>query len=97
MGADINAVGPAQKTALECAMQCSPEFVRMLLEKGVQVDQKSREGNTPLMAAARLGKVEMIRLLLDSGADVDATNKKGETALMAVADFLGFWPGLIEG
>jgi len=90
MGVDINAVGPAQKTALECAMQCSPEFVRLLLAKGAEVDVKSREGNTPLMAAARSGKTEMTRLLLDNGADVNARNNYGQTALMSVADTLGF-------
>src|SRR5437763_6932831 len=51
-------------------------------------DQKTKnpEGETPLMAAARSGKVEAAKLLVDAGADVNAKeNWGGQSALMWAA------------
>ena len=93
MGVDVNAVGPAQRTALESAAFCSPEFIKMMIDKGAKVNAKSNDGSTPLMAAARSGRLETVRLLLDKGADVNAANRQGQTALMAVAEGLGFEQG----
>ena len=47
-----------------------------------------QRGYTPLLFAARHGRVENVRLLLDVGADVDDTAPTGESALV-VASFSG--------
>jgi ankyrin repeat protein len=53
----------------------------LLLENGVDVNQASNAGQTPLMAAASLGRVEVLQPLLDHKADPNLTDKKGRTAL----------------
>jgi ankyrin repeat protein len=45
----------------------------------------SAEGDTPLMVAARTGKIEAIKALLEHGAQVDKTNERGQTPLMWAA------------
>lgn len=52
-----------------------------LLKKGVPVDVRDDEGNTPLMLAVKNRNVLMAGLLLSFGAELDATNKAGMTPL----------------
>ena len=49
------------------------------------VNQKDREGFTPLMRAADRGQLNVVRSLLNSGAAVDAKGKGGMTPLMLAA------------
>lgn len=48
------------------------EFVKFLINMGVDVDARDDVGMTPLMWAAYYGNVEIAKLLLDNGADVNA-------------------------
>ena len=72
---------------LRAARAGDVEFVRLLLEHGALVDLPSKEGVTPLMAAAGVefgqrvtrgrnrteeGIIETIKLLIEAGADVNA-------------------------
>ena len=63
------------------------EIIRLLLDKGADVNIQGGEYGTALRAAAYRGKVELIHLLLDKGADVNAQGGGGEygTALQAAA------------
>ena len=45
-------------------------------------------GSTPLLFAARYGRIDSVRLLLDAGADVNETAPNGESALV-MASFSG--------
>ena len=58
-------------------------LVRMMAERGANLNVRDRSGATPLMWAAfnETGDATMVRELLDRGADPAATNKAGETAL----------------
>jgi ankyrin repeat protein len=57
-----------------------------LLEGGADIAAATREGETPLMAAARTGRVEAVSLLLERGSDPNATESyQGQTALMWAA------------
>lgn len=47
------------------------EKVKALLEKGADVNAKSRYGATPLFFACDRSNVEMVKLLLEKGADVN--------------------------
>jgi len=69
-------------------------LVRLLLERGVDVNQKhpgetaytfrgDHLGDTPLHWAVRSGPEEATQMLLAHGADVDAVNQEGETPLRA--------------
>src|SRR5690606_32432246 len=48
------------------------EVIRILVERGLDVNWHDDYGITPLMAAANLGDVEIIQYLVDQGADLGA-------------------------
>jgi hypothetical protein len=52
-----------------------------LLARGVDVNARSKNGSTPLMAAVGSGQGEIVRLLLSKGADANAKASGGGTAL----------------
>ncbi len=54
--------------------------VRILLEKGAEIDARSPNLTTPLMVAAYEGFDSTVRLLLDRGADVTLKNEVGSNA-----------------
>src|SRR5260370_10405904 len=63
-GSDVNAKNNFDSTAL---MWCSNDLqkVRLLLDKGADVNAHSKQGRTPLViAAAHHGNIEVIRLLI---------------------------------
>ncbi|WP_442782554.1 ankyrin repeat domain-containing protein [Collimonas fungivorans] len=57
------------------------EIVQMLLDASAYIDAGSPNNTTPIMMAARGGKIETVKLLLDSGADVTLKNDVGMTAI----------------
>ena len=59
------------------------EAVRMLIERGANVNVADRAGVTPLMFAAR--DLAKVRLLLEKGADPAAKSRIGQTALLVAA------------
>ncbi len=60
-------------------------IVRLLLDRGVDVDQQDELGNTPLIAVAGEGHTSILRLLLERGANVHLSTNDGTTALMNAA------------
>jgi ankyrin repeat protein len=62
------------------------EMVRLLLKHRANPNQELKNGETPLMMAARTGSVPVIELLLAKHADINAREKlRGTTALMWAA------------
>jgi len=57
------------------------DYMKLLLDAGVDKDPVDDEGWTPLMYAAANGFTDCVKLLLDYGADVDKENNEKETAL----------------
>jgi ankyrin repeat protein len=57
--------------------------IKLLIEKGADVNAKDDHGNTVLMAASQ---AETIKLLIEKGADVNAKDEDGVTALMKACD-----------
>jgi len=55
--------------------------VKLLLEKGANIEAKDNDGDTALINAAIKGETEMVKLLLEKGANIEAKDNKGETAL----------------
>lgn len=58
------------------------EIVRMLIERGSDVNAKTTFGGTALMEASFNGHTEIVKVLLKHRADVNAKNNDGQTALM---------------
>jgi quinoprotein dehydrogenase-associated probable ABC transporter substrate-binding protein len=56
------------------------DIAQELLERGADVNAKSKEGVTALMIAAAHNNPPMIGLLIDAGADINAKNDQGKTA-----------------
>lgn len=59
--------------------------VPLLLEKGADVDAKTKHGETALQRAAENGHAAVARLLLDRGAEVDSEDFEGRTPLYLAA------------
>jgi hypothetical protein len=51
------------------------------LDKGVEVNMRGGDRNTPIMEAAFAGHLETVKLLLDHGADLSARKNDGETVV----------------
>ena len=81
--ADPNKVQPPGRTALEVAE--TPELTEVLLKAGADPNVKATDGDTPLMNAARWGRVEQAKLLLAAGADPNVSTAYGMTPLMFTA------------
>ena len=54
-------------------------IVKLLLEKGLDVDAQDQNGKTPLHDAGRIGNYKVAKVLLDSGADHFIKDKSGRT------------------
>ncbi|RBA18521.1 hypothetical protein FPRO05_10814 [Fusarium proliferatum] len=59
--------------------------VQTLLEKGVLIDLRGRDGEPALIHAIKNGQAETVKLLLESGADPDIKGKLGDAALVHAA------------
>uniref|UniRef100_A0A3Q3R7P7 Ankyrin 2 n=1 Tax=Monopterus albus TaxID=43700 RepID=A0A3Q3R7P7_MONAL len=60
-------------------------MVRLLLDRGSQIDAKTRDGLTPLHCAARSGHDTAVELLLERGAPLLARTKNGLSPLHMAA------------
>jgi ankyrin repeat protein len=58
-----------------------PDFLKLLIEKGANVNARDNTGDTPLSLAAKRGDLASIRYLLAHGADRNSKNNEGKTAL----------------
>jgi len=85
--AGINARDINGQTALMVAAAAgSAEIVKLLLEKGAELDHIDRSGETPLIKASTGSfNLEIVKLLLEKGADVNVKDETGATALMKAA------------
>jgi predicted nucleic acid-binding Zn-ribbon protein len=73
------------KELYKACSQGNVENVKLLLDKGVDVNAKDTEGWTVLMYASEYGHTEIVKLLLESGADVNAKTEYGNTALICAS------------
>ncbi len=61
------------------------DTVRLLLEKGVNVDAKDKQGNPSLILAISMGRTDIIRMLLEKGANINAKGPNGNSAFIWAA------------
>ena len=87
-GANVNAkVNEAGRTALILATERGYiEIVKLLLDKGVDVNTRYNAGQTALMIASYQGYIEIVRALIAKGADVNARDFLGDTPTTLAAE-----------
>lgn len=75
----------AEPTIYEIINEEDKQTFSELLMLGYDIDDTDNDGNTALIIAASLGKVNFSHFLIDNGANVDSKNYNGETALHRAA------------
>jgi ankyrin repeat protein len=58
------------------------EAIRVLIEKGANLEAADESGMTPLILASFTGHVQAIRMLIEKGANLEAVDENGMTPLM---------------
>lgn len=82
---DAGAV-PQSSELVWAASQGNPELVEALLAKNAPIDGWGFTKQTPLMAAARSGKIEVVRILVERGAKLDLVGEERTALQCALAD-----------
>lgn len=73
-------LSPQQVEMLQVAAKGDNARVKELLDRGVDVNMRGNDQNTPIMEAAYGGHFETVKLLLDHGADLSAKKTDGADA-----------------
>lgn len=81
---------PAKNDSKNPAPRPAPESpwvrtVKLLLDRGANLEAWDQYRGTPLLSAAALGQTDIVMLLLERGADIHATDSYGNTALIVAA------------
>ena len=67
------------------------EYISLLLENGVDINEKNIVGTTPLISSVKTNKPEYLTLLLENGADANETDNQDNNAFYyAVAEQRSF-------
>lgn len=72
-------ISPQEIEMLQVAAKGENARVKELLDKGVNVNMRGTDRNTPIMEAAYAGHLDTVKLLLDHGADLSAKKNDGAT------------------
>ena len=70
------------------------DMVKLLLDRGANVNTSSPIAGTALHAAAYRGRLDLCKLLIERGADVNAPNEEGWTVLHQVVNGAPDYPRL---
>jgi ankyrin repeat protein len=73
-------LSPLEVEMLQVAAKGETARVKELLSKGVDVNMRGADRNTPIMEAAYGGHLDTVKLLLDHGADLSAKKNDGSDA-----------------
>lgn len=72
---------------LKAVRESNATLVTQLLRNGADINFHTREGNTALMTAAKIGDKPTIEAILNGSPDVNFRNQTGTTALMIAAKY----------
>lgn len=75
------------ETLIHAAQNNNFELVDCLLEAGVDINSKNRDGQTVLHFAAFWGPYSLVKRYVELGADVDVADMNGRTPIMLVYEF----------
>lgn len=62
------------------------DFFNLLINKGLNINQQTKEGITALMIAAKNGQLELVQYLIGKGADTALRLNKGQRAIDLVPE-----------
>jgi hypothetical protein len=79
---DLEGMARLTHDLIQSAEQCTPERAAAALRKGMDVNERDREGKTALSIAAEHDCIAVAKLLLDRSADVNASDSLRRTPLM---------------
>ncbi|XP_065914614.1 uncharacterized protein [Dysidea avara] len=91
---DIDTRGPSdlpwlERTPLMIAAEYNrQDVVKMLLNKGADLNARDEWERTPLMIAAEYNRQDVVKMLLNKGADLNARDERGRSALS-----IALWEG----
>lgn len=93
-GADCAQTPPSKDSALHWAVRVEKDdslyaIVELLLEKGCDVNARSRNGCTPLheYMGGKRGKDNIVRLFLARGAEINIQDNDGDSVLHCLAQY----------
>ena len=72
------------------------EIMKILLEKGLDVNSRNGKGDTPLLITCLNGQAKAAHFLLKNGANFQAVNKHLYNGLHIVAEYDGMYASLLE-
>lgn len=89
-GSDVNRIdkkrgASALHLALASRKKMSAQIAAELLVNGADADLRARNGDTPLMAAIRSGKLAKVTLILSENVDLEVRTDDGRSALTEAA------------
>lgn len=84
-GLDPNHRIKSESLLMICARAGHEDMVRILIEKGAEVNAKSDKGHNAMSFASRYGHLGVVQYLLNHGAEVNITNNNGWTPLLKAA------------
>jgi ankyrin repeat protein len=70
-----------QSPLLKAAEYGNRRVVKLLLEKGAEIEIKDKHSRTPLSWASEKGNQEVVKLLLEKGANLESKDQNGRTSL----------------
>jgi ankyrin repeat protein len=80
-GADINSKDQGDTRLLRSSLHGNSRHVRFLLEHNAAVDERGKDGMTPLIAATKTGNYSICEMLLKAEADTSLRDNSGKSAL----------------
>lgn len=72
----------------DACMSGTPDVVKLLIDKGADVNAADKQGTTPLMLAVKSNSIPKVEILLERGADIHLLDKKKKTAKSYVKGLL---------
>ncbi|OPY79830.1 MAG: photosystem I assembly protein Ycf3 [Syntrophorhabdus sp. PtaU1.Bin058] len=78
--------GELENKLMDEAINNNAKEVRVLADKGANVNTKDSDAYTALHWAAYYGNIDVVRALIEKGADVNAQNNRKQTPLHLAAD-----------
>lgn len=83
-GIDMHGTGAAE-ALIRAAQNGQTDMVKLLLDRGANIDAKDNHGYTAMIEAASTGHIDTLKFLLERGANIEVRSASGNTVLLAAA------------